>query len=79
MTQLIRLDGEIVATVGATRLHLAPAIERLPDGDPKLRVVVLMCTYALEVAQGTAPAPYSDQDAVQYAQAASGLTVGESP
>ena len=65
--------------MGASRFYLAPAIERLPDGDPKLHVVVLMCTYALEVAEGTAPAPYSDQDALRYARAASELTGDERP
>jgi hypothetical protein len=69
MTQLIQLDGEIVATVGATRFHLAPAIEQLPDGHPTLRTVVLMCTYAAELIAGGRATAYADADALAFAQA----------
>ena len=80
MTTLVRLDGEIVATVGATRIHLAPAIQALPDGDPKLRLVVLMAAYALEVAHGTVAGPYSDGAAKRYGcDALNGLTQGSLP
>jgi len=68
MTTLVRYEGEIVASVGRTRFYLAPGIEALPDGHPKLRVAVLMCVYALEVAQGQLPGPYSDDRALAHAK-----------
>ena len=33
-------------------------------------IVKAMCLYALEVADGTVPGPYSDQEALAYARAA---------
>ena len=70
MTTLIRFDGDLVASVGHTRAYLMPHIEALPDGDPLLRFVVVMCSYALEVAQGRLPGPYSDERAAFFARTA---------
>ena len=68
MTQLIRLEGEIVATVGATRFFLSPAIEALPEDDPIARLVTVMCAYALEVHAGELEGPYSDAAALEHAR-----------
>ena len=70
MTILVRYEGRVVATVGATRAYLAPEIERLPDSDPLLRFVVMMCSYALDVGQGVLAGPYDDEIAALYARAA---------
>lgn len=67
MTELVRLDGEIVATVGATRFYLVPRIEALPVDDRQRRLAVLMCAYALEVEAGNLPGPYSDDRALAAA------------
>lgn len=63
MTTLVRLDGEIVATVGARRAFLAPRIEALGEQDPLTRKVLLMAAYALAIRAGTIHGPYSDEAA----------------
>ena len=70
MTTLIRLDGEIVATIGATRCFLAPRIQALPDDDPVGRTVLLMCAYALDIRAGRVSGPYRDEEALQVARIA---------
>lgn len=67
---LITYDGEIVASVGATRVYLAPPIEALENGDPLLRFVSLMAGYALEVRHGSAPGPYTDARAELFTRLA---------
>ena len=61
--------GQAPRTTGSGRplLYLAPDIERLPDADPVLRFVVMMCEYALEVARGERPVPYTDESASRFA------------
>lgn len=66
MTILVRLDGEVVATVGRSRAYLSPAAEALDDGDPKLQIIVVMCDYALET-QATLTS-YSDDAALKHAR-----------
>jgi hypothetical protein len=70
MTTLITHNGRNVATVGATRAHLAPELEQLPDGHPDKRFVAFMCLYALDIAAGELPGPYDQAAAEAYAQAA---------
>jgi hypothetical protein len=70
MTIFIQYHRVPVATVGATRCFLAPQIEALPDGDPMLRFVVFMCTYALDIQNGRLPGPYSDERAAFFARSA---------
>jgi hypothetical protein len=70
MTKLVYLEGELVATVGASRYFLAPRIEALADDDPVARKVVLMCVYALGIEIGQTDGPYSDQRAAAFADAA---------
>lgn len=70
MTTLIRLEAEIVATVGVTRYYLAPRIKELPKDDPIARIVDLMCAYALDVQAGRLPGPYSDDLALGVARRA---------
>jgi hypothetical protein len=65
MTVLVRLDGEVVATVGRSRAYLSPAAEALPDGDPKLQVITLMCDYALTLGEASS---YRDADALRHAR-----------
>lgn len=67
MTTLVRLDDEIVATVGATRFHLVPQIEALPFRSRRRRIAILMCAYALEIEAGDAPGPYCDDRAFSIA------------
>lgn len=68
MTTVVRYEGRVVATVGRTRAYLAPEIEQLPDADPLLRFVVMMCSYALDVAHGVLAGPYADATAALYAR-----------
>ena len=70
MTSLVHLEGELVATVGASRYFLAPRIEALPEEDPVARKVVLMCVFALVIEAGQTDGPYSDQRATALADAA---------
>jgi hypothetical protein len=72
MTALIAHDRRLVAAVGATRAYLVPEVEQLPEGDPTKRFVAFMCLYALDVAAGRLPGPYSQAVAEAYAQAACG-------
>ena len=70
MTILVSYEGQPVATVGARRVHLSAHIAALPDGDPRLRFVTIMCAYALDVAQDAVAGPYTDSDARAFARAA---------
>ena len=70
MTTLVHYEGQIAATVGATRFYLSAELADLPSGDPHVRFVVLMCTYALEVAQERLPGPYTDDRAALFARSA---------
>ena len=67
MTTVVRHEGEIVATVGATRYFLAPSVEALPPAHRKRRIVILMCAYALDIRQGSVAESYSDADALAVA------------
>lgn len=69
MTLLIKLDGEVVATVGATRYFVAPRIEALPPDDQVGRLVTLMCAFALDVQAGRREGPYRDAEALRAARA----------
>ena len=57
--------GRLAAVVIADEAIL---IEELPE--PEERVVKAMCLYALEIAAGQHPAPYTDDNALEYAQRA---------
>ena len=65
---LIVYEGEIVASVGATRVYFLPPIDALDNGAPLLRVVSLMAAYALEVRRGAAPGPYTHARAQLFAR-----------
>jgi hypothetical protein len=70
MTTVVRLRGEVVATAGAGRFHLGPQIEALPESDPLVRKVILMCVFALDVSSGEVEGPYTDARAEAFAKAA---------
>ncbi len=59
---------QVVGTVGATRVWLAPAIDDLPRGHPLRRFVAAMCMYAHDVRHGLVPGPYTDRRAEIYAR-----------
>ena len=63
--QQITYKGEVVAVVIADQAIIPKA---LPAEDRK--TVEAMCLYALEVAAGQHAGPYSDDDALAYAQRA---------
>lgn len=63
--QKIVYDGQVVAVVLADQAIIS---DRLPETDE--RTVKAMCLYALEVAAGTQPGPYSDERALAYARRA---------
>ncbi len=67
---LIVYEGEIVASVGATRVYFVPLIDALESGDPLLMFISLMAAYALEVRHGYAPGPYTHARAERFARLA---------
>ena len=67
---LIVYEGDIVASVGATRIYFVPPVDDLASGDPLLRFVSLMAAYALEVRHGSAPRPYTHARAEMFARLA---------
>lgn len=68
MTTMIRYDGQIAAFAGARRCHLAFWVAQRPAGDPDLRMVAVMCLFAMDVNAGLAPAGYSDELALLFAR-----------
>jgi hypothetical protein len=63
--QKIVYNGRLAAVVLADQAILT---DPLPEQDE--RTVKAMCLYALEVADGLQPAPYTDERALQYARRA---------
>jgi hypothetical protein len=68
VTTMIRLDDEVVATVGATRAYLAPRIEELPAGDLTRLTVEYMCHWALASDEDRSGRAYSDEHALRFAR-----------
>jgi hypothetical protein len=60
--------GRPAAVVGADRIFLAPHIAALPPSHPVRRHVVAKAMYALDVADGFEPGPYSDGAAERWAR-----------
>jgi len=70
---LITYQHEIVAIAGADRVHLAPAIDALPDGNSLKTFVCFLALYARDVHTGTLPADpyrYLPRRGERYARAA---------
>jgi hypothetical protein len=67
---LIVYEGEVVASVGARRVCLAPQVDKLDDGEPLLRFVCSMAAYALAARDGSAPGPYTHARAELFARLA---------
>lgn len=67
---MILYEGEVVATVGAHRVHIVPPIAALDGGDPLLRFVSFMAAFAAEVRRGSAPGPYTHARAEMFARLA---------
>ena len=64
MTKIIH-RGRLAAVVLADQAILT---EELPEPDE--RTVKAMCLYALEIAAGQQPGPYTDEEALEYAHRA---------
>jgi hypothetical protein len=64
----ISYRGELVGVATRSRVYLAPQIEALAPGDPKLRFVAAMCLYSRDVDEGKVPGPFTDEDAELYAR-----------
>jgi hypothetical protein len=64
MTKII-YNGRLAAVVLADQAILT---DLLPDGDEY--TVKAMCLYALEIAAGVQPGPYTDEKALEYARRA---------
>src|SRR5215216_3388058 len=65
---LITYQGEIVATVGASRCYLSPRIEAMDADDPLAVFVSVMAAYALDVRDGSAPGRYTHERAERFAR-----------
>lgn len=63
--QKIIYQGRLAAVTIADQAILT---EELPDPDE--RAVKAMCLYALEIAAGLRPGPYTDEQALEYAHRA---------
>ena len=63
--QKIIYNGHIAAIVLAGQAIIPDGLARTDE-----RTVKAMCLYALEVADGLQPGPYSDERALQYANRA---------
>lgn len=66
--RLITYRWEVVAIATPTRVYLAPAVEALPRGHPKLAFVAVMCLYSRDVDTGMLPGPYRSGDAELFAR-----------
>ncbi len=47
---LVKLRGEVLATIGATRLHLAPCLAGRPPSDPLRQIVITLCASVVATA-----------------------------
>ena len=68
--QPITYCGRIVAACTGECFLLADDLSYRPPGDPELVFVVMMCSYATDIARGVLPGPFDDVDARRYARAA---------
>jgi hypothetical protein len=68
--QPITYCGRIVAACTRECFLLADDLAYRPAGDPELVFVVMMCSYATDIARGVLPGPFDDADARRYARAA---------
>ena len=68
--QPITYRGRIVAACTGECFLLADDLAYRPPGDPELVFVVMMCSYATDIARGLLPGPFDDIDARRYARAA---------
>ena len=68
--QPITYGGRIVAACTGECFLLADDLAYRPPGDPELVFVVMMCSYATDVARGVLPGPFDDVAARRYARAA---------
>ena len=68
--QPIAYCGRIVAACTGECFLLADDLAYRPPGDPELVFVVMMCSYATDIARGVLPGPFDDVDARRYARAA---------
>jgi hypothetical protein len=67
--QPITYRGRLVAVAARERFFLCDELAQRPAGDPELGFVAFMCAYALDVARGELPGPYTDENARRYARA----------
>ena len=67
---LVMYRGEIAAIVGGRRFYLSPQFDDLQLDDPLVVFVSFMASYALQVKDGSAPGPYSDERAELFARLA---------
>ena len=68
--QPITYCGRIVAACTGECFLLADELAYRPPGDPELVFVVMMCSYATDIARGLLPGPFDDVAARRYARAA---------
>jgi hypothetical protein len=68
MSQMILQNGRPAAVAAGTQIILAAHIAALPPGHPVRRHVVAKAMYALDVADGLKPGPYTDEAAERWAR-----------
>ena len=66
--QPITYRGRLMAVASARRFFLADVVEQRAPTDPDISMVLFMCIYAIDVATGRLPGPYTDDRARRYAR-----------
>lgn len=66
--QPITFRGRLVAVANSRHFFVCDDLDTRPPGDPELSFVALMALYATDIAAGTLPGPYTDDDARHFAR-----------
>ena len=66
--QPITYRGRLFAVATGSSFILSDDIDKQVDDPAEIRMVVFMCAYAVDVATGRLPGPYSDEQARRYAR-----------
>ena len=64
----VEYRGAVAGVVGSTRFYLSPDLALLDESDPLVVFVSVMAAYALRVREGSAPGPYTEERAEQFAR-----------
>ena len=66
--QPITYRGQLLAVATGSTFILSDDIDKQVDDPAEIQMVLFMCAYAIDVATGHLPGPYSDEQARRYAR-----------